>query len=295
MRIVVVGATGTIGQPLVGAARARGMDVIAGARNAGQRDADVYDMCQAPISALVPDLNGEDFVFLLAAVSSPGECYADPARARRVNVEATAERLGEIARTGAGALLMSTDQVFDGRTGGYDEDAAPAPSNCYGRTKAEGEQITLAASDRFYVARTGWNVGWDSSERCPVRQCYATLLRPDARMATDNAINVTDVDDTVSALLAIAERRPGERVLHIVSDGPVWRSQMAQAIVDQSRRGGRMSFEPVPFSAISYAEPRPRLAWMQSCHPEILGVKFASPGDVIARKVAMLDLDPRFD
>jgi dTDP-4-dehydrorhamnose reductase len=295
MRIVVVGATGTIGQPLVAAARTRGLDVISGARHSSRGDIVVYDLCDAPISALVPDLNREDFVFLLAAVSSPGECYANPARARRVNVEATAERLSEIARIGAGALLMSTDQVFDGRTGGYDEASTLTPSNCYGRTKAEGEQIALTASDKFYVARTGWNVGWDTSERCPVRQCYATLLRPNARMASDNAINVTDVNDTVAALLAIAERRPDERVLHIVSDAPVWRSQMAQAIVEGSRRGGRMAFEPVPFAAIPYSEPRPRLAWMRTRHPDLLGVRFASPGDVIDRKVALLDLDPRFD
>jgi dTDP-4-dehydrorhamnose reductase len=294
MRIVVVGATGVIGVPLLAAARARGHQVVAGARRPEGDDVRRYDMETAPLAELAPDLATGDFVFLLAAVSSPGACHADPDRAWRFNVEITAARLAEIARAGARAVFPSTDQVFDGAAGGYDEDAAPAPLNHYGRTKAEGERRTLGLAKGSYVVRLGWNVGWDANERCPVRQCYATLLRPGARMATDNAINVTDVRDTVAALLAIVEKRPSPRILHTVASTPVWRAEMARSIAERSVRGKRMAFEPTAFSAIAYPEPRPRLAWLKSRHADALGVRYAAPQDTIARKVDLLDRDLQF-
>lgn len=294
MRIVIVGATGVIGAPLLGAARARGFEVVAGARRPVGEGVRRYDMEREPVSELAAGLSADDIVFLLAAISSPAACHADPQRAWQFNVETTAERLTEIAHAGARVVFTSTDQVFDGAAGGYDEGAATAPLNCYGRTKAEGERRALALSDRSYVVRMGWNVGWDGAERCPVRQCYTTLLRPGARMAADNAINVTDVRDTVAALLAIAEKRPAARVLHTVAGEPVWRGEMARTIVERSLRGARMAFELTAFSAIPYAEPRPRLAWLKSRYTGELGVRYAEPHDTIARKVGLIDQDPAF-
>ncbi|MCA3266335.1 MAG: sugar nucleotide-binding protein [Azospirillum sp.] len=294
MRLIVVGATGTIGAPVVRLAREMAITTIAGARRAGAGVA-TYDLENQPISALVPDLGPEDVVILLAAVSSPGACFADPERAWRINVHCTAVRLAEIERTGASAILMSTDQVFDGVHGGYTEDSTPNPLNLYGRTKAEGERILLAMPQRFRLARTGWNVGWDSSDRCPVRQCYATLLKPGARMAHDNAINVTDVDDTARALISIASAKPSARIHHLVADGHVWRAEMAGAIVSRSARGARMSFVPIRFAELAYPEPRPRLAWLRATRTPVPGFRFASSGDTIARKVRLLDCDRQFD
>ncbi|MCM0018590.1 MAG: sugar nucleotide-binding protein [Tagaea sp.] len=294
MRLIVVGATGAIGAPLTRRARELGVVTVAGAR----RPADgvvAYDLENQPIGDLVPDLGPDDVVALLAAVSSPGECFADPDRAWRVNVVATATRLAEIERAGAGATLMSTDQVFDGAVGGYAEDSRTNPLNHYGRTKAEGERIALAMPARIRVARTGWNVGWDTSDRCPVRQCYATLLKPGARMAHDNAINISDVEDTARALIELTLARPEARIHHLVSDGPVWRAEMAAAIAARSARGRRMAFAPIRFAELAYSEPRPRLAWLRATRPAAPGFRFAPPTDTIARKVDLLDDDPRFD
>jgi dTDP-4-dehydrorhamnose reductase len=294
MRLIVVGATGTIGAPLTRRARELGLATVAGARRPAAGVV-AYDLATQPIADLVPDIGPDDVVALLAAVSSPGECFADPDGAWRLNVVATAARMTEIERAGAGAILMSTDQVFDGAAGGYAEDSPPNPLNHYGRTKAEGERIALAMPARFRVARTGWNVGWDDSERCPVRQCYATLLKPGARMARDNAINVTDVEDTARGLIELACARPDARIHHLVADGPVWRAAMAASIAERSVRGARMAFAPIAFAELAYPEPRPRLAWLRATRPPVPGFRYAPSDDTIARKVDLLDRDFHFD
>lgn len=40
-------------------------------------------------------------------------------------------------------LYISTDYVFDGKSPPYAVDAVPNPLNLYGKTKLEGEKITL--------------------------------------------------------------------------------------------------------------------------------------------------------
>jgi len=41
-------------------------------------------------------------------------------------------------------VYLSTDLVFDCKSGGYAETDRPQPSSVYGRTKYEGEQMALA-------------------------------------------------------------------------------------------------------------------------------------------------------
>ena len=44
---------------------------------------------------------------------------------------------------GAYVIYLSTDYVFDGNDAPYEVDAKPNPLNAYGKTKLEGEKVTL--------------------------------------------------------------------------------------------------------------------------------------------------------
>jgi dTDP-4-dehydrorhamnose reductase len=91
-----------------------------------------------------------------AALSKTGPCEAQPALARAINVGATA-LLAELAAERP-FFLLSTDLVFDGREGNYDESAHPRPLNTYAATKAEAEQVVLR-NPRHTVIRTSLNAG----------------------------------------------------------------------------------------------------------------------------------------
>ncbi len=91
-----------------------------------------------------------------AALTFPPTCQADPDLARRLNVEVTS-MLADLARD-IPFVFYSSDQVFDGRSGNYDESATPNPLNIYGETKAAAEKIVLA-NPKHTVIRTSLNGG----------------------------------------------------------------------------------------------------------------------------------------
>jgi dTDP-4-dehydrorhamnose reductase len=91
-----------------------------------------------------------------AALSKSAECQTNPAQARKINVEAT-QVLAELAAD-IPLLFFSTDLVFDGRAGNYDESASPNPLSIYAETKVAAERIVLA-NPRHTVIRTSLNGG----------------------------------------------------------------------------------------------------------------------------------------
>jgi len=97
-----------------------------------------------------------ELIIHCAALSKPTDCEQDPARARKLNVEATA-RLAELAANCA-LIFFSTDLVFDGRAGNYDEAAPVNPLSVYAETKVAAERIVLA-NPRHSVVRTSLNYG----------------------------------------------------------------------------------------------------------------------------------------
>ena len=110
-------------------------------------------------SAAVRDAFRRDtpqLVIHCAALSKSPECEANPALARKLNVEVTA-LLAELA-VAVPLIFLSTDLVFDGRAGNYDEAAPVNPLSVYAETKAAAEQILLA-NPNHTVIRTSLNGG----------------------------------------------------------------------------------------------------------------------------------------
>jgi dTDP-4-dehydrorhamnose reductase len=91
-----------------------------------------------------------------AALTHTPTCQKDPALARRLNIDVTAHLAG--LATGLPFVFFSTDLVFDGRAGNYDESSPVNPLNVYAETKAAAERVVLA-NPKHTVIRTSLNGG----------------------------------------------------------------------------------------------------------------------------------------
>jgi dTDP-4-dehydrorhamnose reductase len=89
-----------------------------------------------------------------AAATNVDWCESNREEAWKVNVTAV-ENLAEAARKVDAQLIhVSTDYVFDGKNGPYDETAKPNPLGYYGKTKLASENSIRIAEIRHTIIRT---------------------------------------------------------------------------------------------------------------------------------------------
>lgn len=88
-------------------------------------------------------------------------CETYPGMAHRINVEGTEKMLRAAEQSGCVEkfVYISTDHVFDGENGSYDEDARPNPKHVYGRTKRQAEMLVEKTSLPFLIIRPGLVIG----------------------------------------------------------------------------------------------------------------------------------------
>lgn len=147
----ITGAGGLIGSYLVRSAPrfAPGATVVALTRD--RLDLTDTSAVRAEFRHEAPQL-----IIHCAALSRSPACEANPILARKLNVEVTA-LLAELAAD-IPMFLLSSDLVFDGREGNYDETAPVNPLSIYAETKVAAEQVILG-NPKHTVIRTSLNGG----------------------------------------------------------------------------------------------------------------------------------------
>lgn len=145
-RVLITGANGLLGQAVVKHLRpSPDYEVLATARD--DRPRVTSTPCEyTPMDVTAPDAvttvfeqYDPDVVVNCAAISDVKTCADDRNEAWAVNARAVKRLAKRCDEVGARLIQVSTDFVFDGENGPYDETARPNPVNYYGRTKLGGE------------------------------------------------------------------------------------------------------------------------------------------------------------
>lgn len=153
MRILVVGGDCPIGAAFVRAAMEQGDTVIATTRRRETTGGNRIYLDLVDDDAVRTAMPAVDVAFFCAAVSGFALCRADPAYARRVNVEGTGRLVRRLAADGAYCVVLSSTAVFDFQTPYVAADAPVRPLTVHGQIKAEAERVFLAQGRSASVLR----------------------------------------------------------------------------------------------------------------------------------------------
>lgn len=100
-----------------------------------------------------------DAIIHIAAIANIDYAEANQEETVAVNTETTGRLANLAADHGARFIFCSTDNVFDGVDGFYNEDAMVSPVNFYGRTKVAAEVLAHEASENAVIARVALVIG----------------------------------------------------------------------------------------------------------------------------------------
>ena len=161
-RVLITGASGFVGENLAHRFAGETQLVLAYGKQKPRARADKAFSVDLSVRGDFSKALGDssvDVVVHTAAMVSPDLCERNPSEAHAVNVEGTREIALWAEERGAKMIYFSTDLVFDGEKGWYDEEDAPAPLNVYGRTKLQGEDQVLRNCTRGVVVRLALSYG----------------------------------------------------------------------------------------------------------------------------------------
>lgn len=148
-RVLILGAAGQLGCELQYTAPTA-LDVCALTR----RELDLGD--SARVSQVLAEL-APNFVINAAAYTAVDRAETEPEQAYAANRDAPAHLADECAARGIRLLHVSTDFVFDGRSGQpYTVGAQTHPLGVYGASKLAGEAAVLVSGADALIVRTGW-------------------------------------------------------------------------------------------------------------------------------------------
>jgi dTDP-4-dehydrorhamnose reductase len=252
MRVAVTGAGGRLGRALVAALDEAPFTGPLGALAWSRPD---YDLDDPAAAARVIGRDRPDVVVHAAAWTDVDGCARDPERAMRRNAIAAAELAEACAAASADLVLVSTNEVFDGRRTdgrGYAATDRPSPGNPYGASKLAGEAAAQAAclrhggvvsapvdaappsAPQLAVVRTAWLFGPPGNDfpaKIVAAADRARAAGESLRVVGDEVGSPTYAPDLAEAIVELLATGAYAGVHHAVNGGSVTRAGWARAVL----------------------------------------------------------------
>lgn len=172
-------------------------------------------------------------IIIHAAASTDIEwCEANKEAAFQINSAATKIISEEAETLGAKIIYISTDFVFDGENGNYNEEDMPNPLNVYGETKLMGEQAVLKYENNLVIRTNIYGI-----DPLPTKQSFASWVVSSLKSgkeiltATDQFYNPIFADQLSDYILKLVEKKE-QGIWNVACSGKVNRYEFAEMVSD---------------------------------------------------------------
>ncbi len=149
MKILITGSNGLLGQKLVAYLHKKGIDFLATSKGENRNPdcpIEKYYSLDISVQSEITDLFDSykpTQVIHTAAITNVDACELNPDLCYLVNVQATQFLVDASIEHKAHFQLLSTDFIFDGLKGNYNEEDTPGPLSHYAHSKVNAEKILL--------------------------------------------------------------------------------------------------------------------------------------------------------
>lgn len=204
-KTAVIGANGFLGKNFFQAYQEVYPDCIGTTRQPGHPN--FLDLIKPDISHLQLSKKGYKDALVLAAIPNTSICENEKNLTRKVNVDGTLSLIRQLVDEGVKPVFTSSDYIFDGITGDYEDVALPNPIIEYGSQKSEVEnQIREICGHNYLTIRLSKVFSLEKGDGSLLDAMANTLASGGIiQAAYDQVFCPTLVSDLIDVVLKIQE------------------------------------------------------------------------------------------
>jgi len=258
MKFLVTGSSGLIGSQLI--------------KDLTEKDFNVYSCYNTlqpefghPILLDLNDLSNiattvrkiePDVIIHLAALTNVDLCEKEKNLATKINVDAT-KILLQCISSQTFFLYVSTDYVFDGQKGMYNELSPTNPINFYGKTKREGESAVLNSAKNSCIVRTSTPFGLHNQKKSfPIWVVENLRQNHQIKVPMDQYTSPTYVPNLCKMLVEITTKQI-TGILHLAGETRISRYEFAKLITNKMHLDYDL-IKPVSLTDMHWVAQRPK-------------------------------------
>lgn len=197
-----------------------------------------------------------DVIIHLAALTDVEKCEIEPKLAYLINTKATEKIVKETERIGCFLIYLSTDYVFDGKKGMYDENDSANPINQYGKTKLDGEKAVEKCKSPWAIIRTSTPFGNHSTKKTfPIWVIENIQKNNTISLLEDQFTSPTYVPNLTEMILDIMSQNL-VGFFHLSGSTRISRYEFAKMIVEKLNLDKSLLI-PVKMNEMSWKAKRP--------------------------------------
>lgn len=280
--LLVIGASGFIGNKLYNYFKSKGLDVkgtcYSKTFEGAERDGMYLDLSNPDFSNIL-DLKNLTHVFFCNGVTNIDECKINRNSAYKINVTNTINLLENFIHTNVVPIYLSTDMVYSGTQENFTESDTPAPPTEYGKQKVEVENYITTQFSKYIILRLSKVYGIEKGDQTLFTSWLDSLMRHKTIFSADDVfISPIYVMDVVCALDSLVSWKH-YGIFNLGGDETATRYEFSQRLAKFFNYDLSL-IEKKSINDFKFIEPRPLYSSLSSSRIiEDTGIKLTSLED----------------
>ena len=222
--ILVTGSNGLLGQKITEKIRTeKSVHLIATSKGTNRfplKDGYIYaemDILDPTQLREVIEQYKPDAIIHTAAMTNVDTCHIERELAFQLNVIATQTLVSLCEEFNIQFVHLSTDFVFDGLDGPYNEEAKPNPVSYYGETKLNAEELVINSTSHWVILRTilVYGIVSDMSRSNIVLWAKAALEKGDIINVVNDQYRMPTLAEDLADACLLAIEHDAQGIFHI--------------------------------------------------------------------------------
>jgi len=239
-KLLVIGGSSSLGRKFV-KAESFGSDIFATYNRNKISGGFHFDALNDDISMVLSMLPKIDYGLILIGDTRPVSCIKNPRKSNKINVDSIISILKILKKKDIIPIFTSTDFVFDGNKGCYDELSKPNPIVLYSQQKLEVEKYIQENFSKYLILSLAKIFGSEINDNTLFSNWFKELKSNQTEFicASDQKFSPVYNTDVVNIILKLIEKEK-EGIYNVCGDKALTRLECLEILVNEFNKQNKL-------------------------------------------------------